>query len=76
MIFHYPFIIANKKRLKTNKPRLNFMQVAPTQSLVENAGEKMDVVLLPRSFTSFDLLTEDSSNLRTTGTDYSSRSSF
>jgi alpha-N-arabinofuranosidase len=52
------------------------MQVAPTQSLLENAGEEMDVVLLPHSFTSFDLLTEDSSYLRTRGTDYSSKSSF
>lgn len=52
------------------------MQVAPIKSLLENVGEDMDVVLLPRSFTSFDLLTEDSSNLRTRGTDYSSRSSF
>ncbi|XP_059462354.1 alpha-L-arabinofuranosidase 1-like isoform X2 [Corylus avellana] len=51
-------------------------KVVPTQSLLENAGEDMMVVLLPRSFTSFDLLTEDSSNLRTRGTDYSSISSF
>ncbi|KAE8125091.1 hypothetical protein FH972_019926 [Carpinus fangiana] len=51
-------------------------KVAPTQSLLENAGEEMYVVLLPRSFTSFDLLTEDSNYLSTRGTDYSSRSSF
>ncbi|GLT73036.1 hypothetical protein SLA2020_449230 [Shorea laevis] len=50
-------------------------KVAPAQSPLENAGEDMDVVLPPRSFTSFDLLKE-SSNLRTTGTDSSSRSSF
>ncbi|XP_062166491.1 alpha-L-arabinofuranosidase 1-like [Alnus glutinosa] len=50
-------------------------KVAPTQSPLENAGEEMDVILAPHSFTSFDLLKE-SSNLRTTGTDFSSRSSF
>ncbi|MCL7023448.1 hypothetical protein MKW94_027833 [Papaver nudicaule] len=37
-------------------------KVIPVQSLFENAGEEMDVVLPPHSFSSFDLLTK-SNNL-------------
>lgn len=51
------------------------MQVAPTMTLLENAGTEMNVILLPYSFTSFDLLKE-SSIISTTGTDSSSRASF
>ncbi|KAK9986996.1 hypothetical protein SO802_031947 [Lithocarpus litseifolius] len=54
-----------------NQPK----KVAPTKTLLENAGTEMNVILLPHSFTSFDLLKE-SSNIRTTGTDSSSRASF
>lgn len=50
-------------------------KVVPAQSILENAGKDMNIVLLPHSFTSFDLLKE-SVNLRTTGTDSFSRSSF
>ncbi|KAB1200621.1 Alpha-L-arabinofuranosidase 1 [Morella rubra] len=49
-------------------------KVMPTQSLLENAGEDMNVILPPHSFSSFDLLKE-SSNLRTLRTDFLSRSS-
>nr|XP_023909238.1 alpha-L-arabinofuranosidase 1 [Quercus suber]POF14686.1 alpha-l-arabinofuranosidase 1 [Quercus suber] len=54
-----------------NQPK----KVAPTNTLIENAGTEMNVILLPHSFTSFDLLKE-SSIIRTTGTDSSSRASF
>ncbi|XP_035544801.1 alpha-L-arabinofuranosidase 1-like isoform X2 [Juglans regia] len=51
-------------------------KVKKTQSPLENAGKDMDVILLPYSLTSFDLL-KGSSDLRTTArTDYFSRSSF
>ncbi|XP_041025865.1 alpha-L-arabinofuranosidase 1-like isoform X2 [Juglans microcarpa x Juglans regia] len=50
-------------------------KVKPTQSPLENAGKDMDVILLPYSLTSFDLL-KGSSDLRTARTDYFSRSSF
>ncbi|KAG2689874.1 hypothetical protein I3760_09G160800 [Carya illinoinensis] len=50
-------------------------KVKPTQSLLENAGKDMDVVLLPYSLTSFDLLKE-SSNIRATRTDSFYKSSF
>lgn len=36
-------------------------QVVPKQSPLDNAGENMDVVLTPHSFTSFDLLRESGS---------------
>jgi len=54
-----------------NQPK----KVAPTMTLLENAGTEMNVILLPYSFTSFDLLKE-SSIISTTGTDSSSRASF
>ncbi|XP_050223618.1 alpha-L-arabinofuranosidase 1-like [Mercurialis annua] len=44
-------------------------KVVPTQSLVEKAGENMDVILQPYSITSFNLLTESS-------TDFDYRSSM
>lgn len=50
-------------------------KVVPTQSLLENAGKEMDVVILPYSFTSFDLLKE-STSIRMKGDDYSSKSSI
>ncbi|XP_041025680.1 alpha-L-arabinofuranosidase 1-like isoform X2 [Juglans microcarpa x Juglans regia] len=50
-------------------------KVKPTQSPLDNAGKDMDVILLPYSLTSFDLL-KGSSDLKTTRTDYFSRSSF
>lgn len=50
-------------------------KVVATQSLLENAGKEMDVVILPYSFTSFDLLKE-STSIRMKGDDYSSRSSI
>ncbi|XP_035544830.1 alpha-L-arabinofuranosidase 1-like isoform X1 [Juglans regia] len=50
-------------------------KVKPTQSPLENAGKDMDVILLPYSLTSFDLL-KGSSDLRTARIDYFSRSSF
>ncbi|KAF3967730.1 hypothetical protein CMV_008301 [Castanea mollissima] len=52
-----------------------FNKVTPTKTLLENAGTEMNVILLPHSFTSFDLLKE-SSIIKTTGTDSSSRASF
>lgn len=54
-----------------NQPK----KVAPTMTLLENAATEMNVILLPYSFTSFDLLKE-SSIISTTGTDSSSRASF
>ncbi|XP_056158386.1 alpha-L-arabinofuranosidase 1-like [Syzygium oleosum] len=36
-------------------------KVVPIQSILENAGKEMDVVILPYSFTSFDLLKESTS---------------
>ncbi|KAI6696966.1 hypothetical protein NL676_017085 [Syzygium grande] len=50
-------------------------KVVPIQSLLENAGKEMDVVILPYSFTSFDLLKE-STSIRIKGDDHSSRSSI
>ncbi|KAG6642756.1 hypothetical protein CIPAW_09G163200 [Carya illinoinensis] len=50
-------------------------KVKPTQSPLENADKDMDVVLLPYSLTSFDLLKE-SSNIRTARTDSFCKSSF
>ncbi|KAK9266548.1 hypothetical protein L1049_001592 [Liquidambar formosana] len=50
-------------------------KVVPIKSLFENAGEDMDVVLSPRSFTSFDMLI-DSDNLRIAGTDSLYKSSI
>ncbi|XP_035544759.1 alpha-L-arabinofuranosidase 1-like [Juglans regia] len=50
-------------------------KVKPTQSPLENAGKDMDVILLPYSLTSFDLL-KGSNDLRTARIDYFSRSSF
>ncbi|KAG2689876.1 hypothetical protein I3843_09G158700 [Carya illinoinensis] len=47
----------------------------PNKSPLENAGKDMDVVLLPYSRTSFDLLKE-SSNIRTARTDSFCKSSF
>ncbi|KAF8043721.1 hypothetical protein BT93_A1898 [Corymbia citriodora subsp. variegata] len=39
----------------------NAMQVVPIQSPLENAGKRMDVVILPYSFTSFNLLKKSTS---------------
>ncbi|KAF2287781.1 hypothetical protein GH714_002706 [Hevea brasiliensis] len=50
-------------------------KVGPMQSLLDNAGKDMDVVLLPFSLTSFDLLTE-ANNIRITDTDSFSISSI
>ena len=51
------------------------MQVVPIQSLLDEVGKDMDVVLSPYSFTSFDLLIVPES-IRITGDDSSSRSSI
>lgn len=48
-------------------------KVVPIQSLLENAGKDMDVVLPPHSFSSFDLL-KDSTNLQLPGSDSPSES--
>ncbi|XWS58857.1 hypothetical protein CRYUN_Cryun08bG0070600 [Craigia yunnanensis] len=50
-------------------------KVAPIQTLLENADKEMTILLLPHSFTSFDLLKE-SVNLRITEDDSSSISSI
>ncbi|XP_020218716.1 alpha-L-arabinofuranosidase 1 [Cajanus cajan] len=50
-------------------------KVVPNQSLLKNVGKDMNVTVPPRSFTSFDLLKE-SSNLKMTGSESSSRSSI
>ncbi|KAL2320581.1 hypothetical protein Fmac_029550 [Flemingia macrophylla] len=50
-------------------------KVVPNQSLLKNVGKDMNVTVPPRSFTSFDLLKE-SSNLKMTGHESSSRSSI
>ncbi|XP_015888449.3 alpha-L-arabinofuranosidase 1 [Ziziphus jujuba] len=50
-------------------------KVVPQQSPLENAAAKMDVVLPPRSLTSFDLL-KGPSYIRITGADSFSRSSI
>ena len=42
------------------------MQVVPVESQLEDAGEDMEVILFPHSFTSFDLSIE-SPNLRMPG---------
>lgn len=51
------------------------MQVAPIQTLLEDAHEEISVLLLPHSFTSFDLLKE-SVSLRITEDDSSLVSSI
>ncbi|XP_040999512.1 alpha-L-arabinofuranosidase 1-like [Juglans microcarpa x Juglans regia] len=50
-------------------------KVKPKQSPLENAGKDMEVILLPYSLTSFDLL-KGSSNIRTARNDSFSRSPF
>ncbi|TKY62770.1 Alpha-L-arabinofuranosidase 1 [Spatholobus suberectus] len=50
-------------------------KVVPTQSLLQNVGKDMNVTVPPHSFTSFDLLKE-SSNLKMTGSDSSTRSAI
>ncbi|KAM0978612.1 hypothetical protein FF1_014552 [Malus domestica] len=55
-----------------NEPK----KVIPKRSLLESAGEEMEVVISPRSFTSIDLLMESSDVIRTTGADSVSVSSI
>lgn len=45
------------------------MQVIPKRSLLESAGEEMEVVISPQSFTSIDLLLESSLKVGTDGAD-------
>ncbi|KAJ1433983.1 Glycosyl hydrolase, all-beta, partial [Sesbania bispinosa] len=49
-------------------------KVVPIQSLLQNVGKDMNVIVPPRSFTSFDFLKE-SSDLKMTGSDSYTRSS-
>lgn len=51
------------------------MQVVPTKSLLQTAGENIDAVVPGHSLVSFDLLKETSS-IRIAGTDSLSRSSI
>ncbi|XP_068340593.1 alpha-L-arabinofuranosidase 1-like [Pyrus communis] len=48
-----------------NEPK----KVIPKRSLLESAGEEMEVVISPQSFTSIDLLLESSLNVGTDGAD-------